>query len=141
MQGIFFKICISWSPKCGEWEIVNFRVSPAVSQHSCVTLDKTLHLSEPWLIFHEVGREDKEQDLQPRALGLLQCLYSRETLCSKNGSKEFLSWLSGNESGRVSMRTQARSLTLLSGLRIWHCCELWCRLLMQLGSIVAMAVA
>ena len=29
---------------------------------------------------------------------------------------------------------------LLSGLRIWHCCELWCRLQMRLGSYVAMAV-
>ena len=25
------------------------------------------------------------------------------------------------------MRTQVQSLALLSGLRIWHCCELWCR--------------
>ena len=23
---------------------------------------------------------------------------------------------------------QVRSLASLSGLRIWHCCELWCRL-------------
>ena len=28
----------------------------------------------------------------------------------------------------------------LSGLRIWHCHELWCRLQMWLGSCVAMAV-
>ena len=26
------------------------------------------------------------------------------------------------------MRAQAQSLALLSGLRIWLCCELWCRL-------------
>ena len=26
------------------------------------------------------------------------------------------------------MRTQVQSLALLSGLMIWHCCELWCRL-------------
>ena len=26
------------------------------------------------------------------------------------------------------------------GLRIWHCCDLWCRLQMQLGSGVAVAV-
>ena len=27
-----------------------------------------------------------------------------------------------------TMRLQAQSLASLSGLRIWHCCELWCRL-------------
>ena len=26
------------------------------------------------------------------------------------------------------------------GLRIWHCCELWCRLQMRFGSHIAMAV-
>ena len=26
-----------------------------------------------------------------------------------------------------TMRFQVRSLALLSGLRIWPCCELWCR--------------
>ena len=35
---------------------------------------------------------------------------------------------------------QVQSLALLSGLRIQHCCELWCRLKMQLGSCVAVAV-
>ena len=38
------------------------------------------------------------------------------------------------------MRTQVRSLALLSVLRIQHCHELWCRLQMQLGSGVAVAV-
>ena len=32
-------------------------------------------------------------------------------------------------------------LALLSGLRIWHGSELWCRLQMHLGSGVAVAVA
>ena len=39
------------------------------------------------------------------------------------------------------MRTWVQSLTLLSGLRIWHCCELQHRLQMQLGSCVDVAVA
>ena len=39
------------------------------------------------------------------------------------------------------MRTQVQSLTLLSGLKIQHCCELWCRSQTQLGSDVAVAVA
>ena len=40
----------------------------------------------------------------------------------------------------VSMKMQDRSLALLSGLRIQHSCELWCRLQMRLRSWVAVAV-
>ena len=40
----------------------------------------------------------------------------------------------------VSMRMQVRFLAPLSGLRIWHRCELWCGSQMQLGSHVAVAV-
>ena len=36
--------------------------------------------------------------------------------------------------------TWAQSLDLISGLGIWCCPELWCRLQMWLGSLVAMAV-
>ena len=32
----------------------------------------------------------------------------------------------GKQIRLASMRMQVRSLALLSGLRIWHCCELWC---------------
>ena len=39
------------------------------------------------------------------------------------------------------MRTQVQSLALLSGLRIWLCCELWCRSQTWLRSGVAVAVA
>ena len=39
-----------------------------------------------------------------------------------------------------TMRLQVRSLASLRGLRIQYCCELWCRLQMQLGSGVAVAV-
>ena len=41
----------------------------------------------------------------------------------------------------VPMRTKVRSLTSLSGLKILHCHELWCRLQTWLGSGVAVAVA
>ena len=34
----------------------------------------------------------------------------------------------------VSTKIQLRSLASLSGLRIWHCHELWCRSQMRLGS-------
>ena len=42
-----------------------------------------------------------------------------------------------NESDLGTMRLQARSLDLLSGLGIWCCRELWCRLQTRLGSQVA----
>ena len=53
---------------------------------------------------------------------------------------EFSSWLSGWWTRIVSVKTQVRSLALLSGLRIQLCCELWCRSQMQLGPGVAMAL-
>ena len=43
--------------------------------------------------------------------------------------------------GLATMRSQVRSLASLSGLRIWCCHELWCRLQMRLGSCAAVAVA
>ena len=39
------------------------------------------------------------------------------------------------------MRTWVRSLALFSGLKIRHCCELWCRLQMWLRSHIAVAMA
>ena len=40
-----------------------------------------------------------------------------------------------------NMRLQVWSLPLLSGLGIWHCCELWCRSQTWLGSGVAVVQA
>ena len=42
---------------------------------------------------------------------------------------------------RSSVRFQAQSLALLSGLRIQHHCELWCGLQTRLGPDVAVALA
>ena len=39
-----------------------------------------------------------------------------------------------------SVRLWDRSLPSLSGLMIWHCCELWCRLKMWLRSVIALVV-
>ena len=39
-----------------------------------------------------------------------------------------------------NMRFRVRSLASLTGLRIQHCCELWCRSWIQLGSGVDVAV-
>ena len=38
------------------------------------------------------------------------------------------------------MKMQIQSLALLSGLRIWHCRQLWCRLQTRLRSHVAVAL-
>ena len=40
-----------------------------------------------------------------------------------------------------TMTLQVRSLASLGGLRIRHCCELWCRSQTWLGSGIAVAVA
>ena len=41
----------------------------------------------------------------------------------------------------VSMTMRVPLLALLSGLRIWHCCQLQCRLQMWFRSHVAVALA
>ena len=53
--------------------------------------------------------------------------------------KEFPSWLSRKRTRNHGV-SQVRSLTSLSGLRIWRCGALWCRLQMWLGSDVAVPV-
>ena len=40
----------------------------------------------------------------------------------------------------VTMRLQVQSLASLSGLRIQHCHELWCRSQMWLRSLIAVAL-
>ena len=50
-------------------------------------------------------------------------------------------WLSGLRTRLVSIRTLVQSLAFLSGLRIWHCRDLQCRLQTWLGLPIAMAVA
>ena len=54
--------------------------------------------------------------------------------------QEFLLWLSGSQARLGFMRMWVPSLALFSGLRIWHCHELWCGLQVRLGSCVAVAV-
>ena len=39
-----------------------------------------------------------------------------------------------------TVRLWVRSLASLSGLRIWFCCELWCRLQMWLKPVIVVAV-
>ena len=58
----------------------------------------------------------------------------------KNLILEFLLWLSGLHTQIVSMRMQIQYLALLSGLRIWHCRELWCSSQTQLWSGVNVTV-
>ena len=54
---------------------------------------------------------------------------------------ELLLWLSRLEIQLVFMRMLVWPLDLLSGLRSWHCCELWYRSQMWLGSSIAVVVA
>ena len=54
--------------------------------------------------------------------------------------QEFLLWLSGSQARLGFMRMWVPSLALFSGLRIWHCHELWCGLQVRLGSCVAVTV-
>ena len=59
---------------------------------------------------------------------------------SELGSSIMAQWLR-NRTRLAPMRTRVPSLALLSGLRVWHCCELWCKSQRWLGSGVAVAVA
>ena len=59
---------------------------------------------------------------------------------SGEGVWAFLLWLRGLWTRLVSMRMQIRSLALLSGLRIQHYHELWCRSRPQLRARIAVAV-
>ena len=62
---------------------------------------------------------------------------SKSLILFKKYIWEFPWWCSRNH---ATMRLQVQSLASLSGLRIWHCCELWCRLQARLGSGVAVAL-
>ena len=53
---------------------------------------------------------------------------------------ELPSWLSGNKPNEYTWGRQVWSLASLSGLRIWHCCELWCSSQTFLGSCIVEAV-
>ena len=65
----------------------------------------------------------------------------RNSMCSSSRSERGVPIVAQQKQTRVeSMRVQVRSLTSLSGSRIWRCCELWRRLQMWLRSQVAVAV-
>ena len=65
----------------------------------------------------------------------------------KNAVKAILKIIGSSHCGSVetnptAMREDAGLIPgLAQGLRIWFCCELWCRLQMWLGSGIVMAVA
>ena len=72
-----------------------------------------------------------------------QCIFSRMTF----NPLHYLKYPAGvpvmAQQKRIQlgiMRLQVRSMASLSGLRIWRCCELWCRSQMWLGSGIAVAV-
>ena len=53
---------------------------------------------------------------------------------------EFPLWHSRLQIGLVTMRIWVQSLASLSGLRSWHCCELWYRSQTRLGSCTAVSM-
>ena len=59
----------------------------------------------------------------------------------KRGRRKIPLWLSGLRTRLVSMSMWVPSLASLSGLRIQHCYELWCRSKAWLRPCVAVAVA
>ena len=76
----------------------------------------------------------------------LQPSHFQETLGTKleaikKAHWEFPLWLSRLQTRLESMRMWGRSLASLSGSRIQHCCDLWCRPQTQLGSGAPVAVA
>ena len=50
-------------------------------------------------------------------------------------------WLGRLQISLVSMRMWVQSLAEISGLRMWHCYELWCRSKTQPGFGIAVTVA
>ena len=64
----------------------------------------------------------------------------RKKVIKRKAIMKFPLWLSRLRTRLASMRTWVRSLALLSGFRIRHCRELWCRSQSQLGSGIAMAL-
>jgi len=82
----------------------------------------------------EENKVDIQGDIKKNILVIL--------LSEKLGTKEkgVLVMAQGKRISLVSMRTQVRSLALLSGLRVQHCHELCCRSQMQLRSGIAVAV-
>ena len=65
-------------------------------------------------------------------------VFARVNSPVKRQFKEFPVMAQRKQTWLASMRTQVWSLALLSGLRIWHCCELWYRSQTQLGSDLAL---
>ena len=79
---------------------------------------------------------------------MLHAVKELKQLLKKKKNPELIPYLAGVpimvQWKRIQLGTKrfrVRSLALLSGLRIEHCCELWCRSQTQLRSCVAVAVA
>ena len=88
-----------------------------------------------------MAKADSRSSDWTSSLGISIC---RE--CSPKRTKKSLSignWLNkllwsshhgSTETNPSSTRTQVQSLASFGGLRIWYCCELWCRSKTQIGS-------
>ena len=89
-------------------------------------------------------QDDSEDSLTQRSLCAAFAEWARQPIIQKSlFEMPLLEFPCGSvvTTQLAAMRTQVRSLASLSGLRIWHCRQLWCRSQMWLGSCVAVVVA
>ena len=101
------------------------------------------HGSDPGLLWlwHRLAASAPIRPLAwetPYAMGVAQEMAKTQKKKKKIGVPIVVQW-KRIQQGTVRLKVQ--SLVLLSGLRIWCCCELWCRSQMWLRSRVAVAVA
>ena len=76
----------------------------------------------------------------PWQLGGTMCLVLAHEMCVKIIYIRVPIMVQGKQIWLGTMRLQVQSLASLNGLRIWHCCELWCGLQTWLGSGIVVAV-
>ena len=84
-----------------------------------------------YYLFRLISGRNKDEASQKKAKPVAD-------LKTKAGVGVVAQWVTKTQ--QVSRRMQVPSLALLSGLMIQHCCELWCRSQMKLGSGIAVAV-
>ena len=93
--------------------------------------------SIPRSMIIKLKTKDKKKNTESNQRKMTHYLLPEEQL---DDCEELQLWLSKLQTSVVSMRMRVRSLASLSGLRVWRCHELCCRLQMWLGSGFAVAV-
>ena len=84
----------------------------------------SLRFTMCWLDMLLYGKTITHVALANTSIMSCNCYFFCEVRTFKIYSLEFPSWLSSKQTQLVSMKMQVWSMASLSGLRIWHCCEL-----------------